>query len=83
MGDLSETGLQLGWTLSHSIFFSGLLLGLIASAILYGCLLYEGISGTATLARLRALQLSFGLAVAFLILSTVVEVYLGRLEAYE
>ena len=84
MGDLSESTALVGRTVVASILFSALLLGLISSAILYGCLLYDGIAGPGPASvnfRLQLLRMSVALAVVFFGVSTIAEIYLGRNEA--
>jgi len=82
MGDLSESTAVIGRTVTASILYSGLLLGLISSAILYGCLLYDGIAGPGSIDfRLQLLRMSVTLAVVFFLVSTIAEIYMGRNEA--
>lgn len=81
MGDLSESTALIGRTVNASILYSALLLGLISSAILYGCLLYDGIAGPGDINfRLQLLRMSVVLAVVFFLVSTIAEIYLGRNE---
>jgi hypothetical protein len=80
MGDLSESTM----TMLGNVFFSALLLGLITSAILYGCLLYDGIVGPSAASasfRLHLPSMSVTLAVVFFVLTTAVQIYLGRSES--
>jgi hypothetical protein len=82
MGDLSESTALIGRTVTASALYSAFLLGLISSAILYGCLLYDGIAGPGSVGfRLQLLRMSVVLAAVFFLVSTIAEIYLGRNEA--
>ena len=81
MGDLNDKAKPIGWDIRFRIFGSALLLGAVCSAILYGCLLYDGIIGPGSVTfRSRLLTVEIALAVALFLLSTAVEAMLGKIE---
>lgn len=81
LGDLSEVAKPIGRDITLKIFRSVLLFGAVFSAILYGSLLYDTAIGPGSAAfRSRLLTVSVLMAVAFFILSTVVEAILGKIE---
>ena len=80
MGDISEVTVPVGWDLRFRVFWSCLLLGGIWSAILYGGLLYDSIIGPGSPSfRSRLLVLSIIVAVLLFLVSTIVEILLGRI----
>jgi hypothetical protein len=81
MGDLSGIATPVGWDVTLKILGSALLLGAVWSAILYGCLLYDSIIGPGSIAfRSQLFKVAVGLAIGLFLLSTTVEVILGRIE---
>jgi hypothetical protein len=81
MGDLSEIATPVGWDVTFKILGSALFLGAVWSAILYGCLLYDNIVGPGSLAfRSQLFRVTVGLAIGLFLLSTIVEVILGKIE---
>lgn len=82
MGDLSEIATPLGgWDITFRILGSALLLGAVWSAILYGSLLYDSVIGPGSVAfRSRLLIVAVGLAAVLFVLSTLVEMLIGKIE---
>jgi hypothetical protein len=86
MGDLSEVLPAVGWSPTFGILGSFMLLGAVFSAILYGgllsSLLFGDILGPAAKSfRSGLLIMSVCLAVVLLIVSTLTEILLGKIEA--
>jgi hypothetical protein len=82
LGDISETITLIGGDLTFTILSSALLLGVVASAILYGCLIYDTtiVINSPSGFRKNLLNFSIGLAVVMFILGTLVEVLIGKIE---
>lgn len=81
LGDLGEIKPPSHWEILFKIFWSALLLGAIGSAILYGAFLFDSIIGPQSpVFRLRLLTFSMWMTAAYFVLSTAVEVIIGRLE---
>lgn len=86
MGDLSEVLPSIGWSPTFGILGSFMLLGAVFSAILYGgllsSLLFGEILGAAAKSfRSGLLIVSICLAIILLVVSTLTEVFLGKIES--
>ncbi len=80
LGDLNDIGAPLGDN-KLKIFQSLLLLGLVFSAIFYGILFHDNLSGQASsIFRIRLFQLTIAFAIICLILSTAVQVIMAKIE---
>ena len=81
LGDIHELRSAIGTDNLLYAIFSILLLGVCASGILYGSLVWDKITtgGTADFQR-RLLAVSIGLAIVFLALGTTVQVFVSRIE---
>jgi hypothetical protein len=81
LGDLTEAMVKGAADLLLRGLFSALLVGAVASAILYGSFIYSSVSTTgAATFRSNLAQISALLAVVFGLLGTAVQVLLGRIE---
>jgi hypothetical protein len=81
MGDLSEVAIPIGWDITLTIFGSALTLGAVLSAIIYGCLLYDSIISTGSIVfHERLLWISVSLSIILFVLSTAVEIIIGKIE---
>ena len=81
LGDLTETTVGIGKDLFLRMLSSALLFGAALSAILYGSFTYDQISGQSSAAFQSAvLTLSFWMSGVFLVLGTLVQIFIARLE---
>ena len=81
LGDLSETFRNSLRTLTFDILRSGLLLGAVFSAILYGSFIYDSITNPEIdQFRIQLFGLTKWLAIVFGIVSTIAEAWIGRME---
>lgn len=85
MGDLFEIAPTIGWNPTFGILGSFLLIGSMFSAILYGSLLfsllyYDSIGSSANSFRFGLLLVSMILAAILLLVSTLTEILLGKIE---
>ncbi len=82
LGDISEINFIIKkWDITFGVLKSALLLGAVWSAILYGSFLYDSIIGQSlSNFRIQLLNVSMLLAVILFILSTIVQVLIGKIE---